>query len=137
VSGLRPVRSRSPLRQRPDAATWPIARDISQRAEPDVRPLGHAASAFNVDKTRCLSIPLTDDVTPQHLMCHVHSAGKRRPGHPVDRVPVQSVVKQYAHATRCIVSIITYTLLGKLPLHANTAHITDVRAQEDCSNNEH
>jgi hypothetical protein len=131
------VRSRSPLRRRPDAATWPIARDVSQRAEPDVRPLGHAASAFIADKTRRLSIPLTDDVPPQHLMCHVHSAGRRRPGHPADRVPVQSVVKHYAPAARCTISIITYTLLGKLPLHANTAQITDVRAQEDCSNNEH
>jgi hypothetical protein len=35
------------------------------------------------------------------------------------------------------VSIITYTLLGKLPLHANTTQITDVRAQGDCSNNEY
>jgi hypothetical protein len=34
-------------------------------------------------------------------------------------------------------SIITYTLSGKLPLHANTMQITDVRAQEDCSSNEH
>jgi hypothetical protein len=35
------------------------------------------------------------------------------------------------------VSIITYTLPGKLPLHANTTQITDVKAQEDCSSNEH
>ena len=131
------MRFRSLLRKRPNVATWPIARDVSQRAEPDVRPLGHAASAFIADKTRRLSIPLTDDVPPQHLMCHVHSAGRRRPGHPADRVPVQSVVKQYTHAARCIVSIITYTLLGKLPLHAKTTQITGVRAQEDCSNNEH
>jgi hypothetical protein len=33
----------SPLRRRPDAATWPTAHDVSQRAEPDVRPLGRAA----------------------------------------------------------------------------------------------
>jgi hypothetical protein len=37
------VRFCSPLRRRPDAATWPTARDVSQRAEPDVRPLGRAA----------------------------------------------------------------------------------------------
>jgi hypothetical protein len=60
------VHSRSPLRQRPDATTWPTASDISQRAEPDVRPLGHVASAFNVDKARRLSIPLASDVPPQH-----------------------------------------------------------------------
>jgi hypothetical protein len=33
------------------------------------------------------------------------------------------------------VSIITYALLGKLPLHANTTQIVDVRVQEDCSSN--
>jgi hypothetical protein len=78
VPRLYPVCFHSPLRRRPDAATWTIARDVSQRAEPDVRPLGHAASAFTVEKTRRLSIPLTDDVPPQHLMCPVHSAGRRR-----------------------------------------------------------
>jgi hypothetical protein len=31
------LRMRSPLRRRPDAPTWLVARDISQRAEPDVR----------------------------------------------------------------------------------------------------
>jgi hypothetical protein len=114
------VRFRSLLRRRPDAATWPIARDVSQRAEPDVRSLGHTASTFIVKNTRHLSIPLTDDVLPQHLMCPVHSASKQRPGHPTDGVSVQSIVKQYAHAARCTVSIIAYTLPGKLPLHADT-----------------
>jgi hypothetical protein len=116
---------------------WPIARDVSQRTGPEVRSLGHAASAFIAEKTRRLSIPLTDDVLPQHLMCHVHSAGRRRPGHPTDDVLVQSVVKQYDRAARCIMSIITYTLPGKLPLHADTTQISDVRAQEDCSSNGH
>jgi hypothetical protein len=49
------VRFCSPLRRRPDAATWPTARDVSQRAEPDVRPLGRASSAFIADKARRLS----------------------------------------------------------------------------------
>jgi hypothetical protein len=31
--------------------------------------------------------------------------------------------------------IITYALPGKLPLHANTTQIADVRVQEDCSSN--
>jgi hypothetical protein len=137
VSRLRHVRFRSLLKRRPDAATWPIARDVSQRAEPDVRSLGHAASAFIMEKTRRLSIPLTDDVHPHHLMCPVHSAGRRRPGHPADGVLVQSIVKQYARAARCTVSIITYTLPGKLPWHVDTTQISDVRAQEDCSGNEH
>jgi hypothetical protein len=50
VSGPYRVRFCSPLRRRPDAATWPTARDVSQRAEPDVRPLGRATSAFIADR---------------------------------------------------------------------------------------
>jgi hypothetical protein len=84
-----------------------------------------------------MSILLTDDVLSQHLMCPVHSAGRRRPGHPIDVVPVQSIIKQYARAVRCTIFIITYMLPGKLPLHAGTAQISDVRAQEDCSSNKH
>jgi hypothetical protein len=64
VFGPCRVRSCSPIRRRPDAATRPIARDVSQRAEPDVRPLGRAVSAFITDRTR----RLTGDVPPQHLM---------------------------------------------------------------------
>jgi hypothetical protein len=63
---------RSPLRRRPDAAAWPTARDVSQRAEPDVRLLGRASSAFIADKTR----RLTGDVPPRHLMCLVHSTDR-------------------------------------------------------------
>jgi hypothetical protein len=59
---------RSPLRQRPDAATWFVARDVSQRAEPDARPLGRAVSAFIAERTRRLSTLLTGDVPLQHLM---------------------------------------------------------------------
>jgi hypothetical protein len=84
-----------------------------------------------------MSGPLTDDVPPQHLMCPVHPAGRRRAGHPAGGVPVQYIVKQYARAARCTVSIITYTLPEKLPLHANTTQITDVRAQEDCTSKKH
>jgi hypothetical protein len=131
------VRFHSPLRRRPDAATWTIARDVSRRTEPDVRPLGRVASAFIAEKTCRLSIPLTGDVPPQHLMCPVHSAGRRHPGHPAGGVPIQSIDKQYTRAARCAVSIITDTLPGKLPLHANTTQIMDVRAQGDCSSNEY
>jgi hypothetical protein len=48
-------------------------------------------------------------------------------------VPVQFIAKQYARAARCIVFVITYALPGKLPLHANTTQIADVRVQEYCS----
>jgi hypothetical protein len=100
---------RSPLRRRPDAATWLVARDISQQAEPDVRPLGRVVSAFIAEKTRRLSTLLTGDVPPQHLMRPVHSAGRRHQGHPVDGAPVQSIVKQCACAARRTVLIIPYT----------------------------
>jgi hypothetical protein len=54
----------SPLRRRPDAATWPTARDVSQWAEPDVRPLGRAATAFIADKAHLLQI--------RHAACLFH-----------------------------------------------------------------
>jgi hypothetical protein len=94
------VRFRSPLRRRPDVVAWPIARDVSQRAEPDVRPMGHAISTFIAEKTCRLSALLSGDVPPRHLMCPVHSAGRRRPGHPIGGVPVQSDSGQYAHIAR-------------------------------------
>jgi hypothetical protein len=84
---------RSPLKRRPDAATWLVARDVSQRAEPDVRPLGRAVSAFITERTRRLSTPLIGDVPPQHLKRPILSACRRRQGHPADSVPVQSIVK--------------------------------------------
>ena len=71
-----PVRLRSPLRRRPDAATWLVARDVSQWAEPEIRPLGHAVFAFIAERTRRLSTLLTGDMPPQHLMRPVHSAGR-------------------------------------------------------------
>jgi hypothetical protein len=76
-----------------------------------------------------MSIPLTGDV-PLSIKCVLSTllAGG---------VPIQSNDKKYARAARCTVSTITYTLPEELPLHANTTQITDVRAQEDCSNNEH
>jgi hypothetical protein len=77
VSGPCSVRFCSPLRRRPNAAMWPTAHDISQRAEPDVRPLVRAASAFIADKPRRLSTPLAGNVPPQHLIRLVHSTGRR------------------------------------------------------------
>jgi hypothetical protein len=78
-----PVRVRyySPPRWRPDAATWPTARDVSQQAEPDVRPLGCAAPAFIADKAR----RLTCDVPTRHLMRPIYSAVRRRPVHSTGR----------------------------------------------------
>jgi hypothetical protein len=86
--------------------TWLVACDISQRAEPDVRPLDRADSAFITEGTCHLSTLLTGDVPPQHLLCPVHSAGRRRQGHPADGAPVQSTIKQCARAARRTVHII-------------------------------
>jgi hypothetical protein len=111
-------------KRRPDAATWPAACDVSQRAEPDVRPLGYAAPAFIADKAHRLSIPLTSDVQPRHSMRHVHSAGG---------MLVHSAGRQHSHTTVCIVLIITRTLPRKLPLHINTTRAADIRAPGDCT----
>jgi hypothetical protein len=73
-----------------------------------------------------MSTPLAGDVPPQHLMCPVHSAGRRRPGRPTGGVPVHSVGWQYARAVECTVLIITRTLPGKLPLHANATQTADI-----------
>jgi hypothetical protein len=146
-SGPYRVHYCSPLRRSPDAATWPTARDVSQRAEPDVRPLGHAAAAFIADKARRLSILLAGDVPPQHLMspattlagdvpprhlmCPVHSANGQRPGHPAGGVPVQSVGRQYARATAYTVLIMARALPRKQPRDINTIWIMDIMALGD------
>jgi hypothetical protein len=41
-SGPYHVHSCSPPRRRLDADTWPTTRSVSQRAEPDIKPLGYA-----------------------------------------------------------------------------------------------
>jgi hypothetical protein len=140
VSGPYRERSHSPLRRRLDAATWPTARDVSQRAEPDVRPLGrafiveeaHHLSSWQVmgrlSIKYALSTPLTSDVSPQHLMCPVHSGDERRPGHPAGGMPVRSGGRQYARAAAYTVLIIPRTLPVKLPLHADTTQATNIRA---------
>jgi hypothetical protein len=82
------VRLRSPLRRRPGAATWLIARDVGQRSGHDVRTLGRTVSAFIAERMCRLTTLLTGDVPLRHLMRAVHSAGRRRPGHPAGGVPV-------------------------------------------------
>jgi hypothetical protein len=99
---------------------------VGQRAGHDVRTLGRVVSAFIAERMRHLSTLMTGDVPLRHLMRPIHSAGRRRPGHRAGGVPVQS--EQYAHAAKCAMSINTCVLPGKLPLHANTTQITDVRA---------
>jgi hypothetical protein len=147
----KPYRLRfcSPPRRRPDAATWPTARDISQQVEPDIRPLGNVASAFNEDKARRLSIPLAGGVPPLHLLRPVHSAGRQqlsilpaggvpplhllRPVHSTGSVPVHSIGRRHDHTVVCTTLIITRTLLRKQPPHINTVWTTDIMAPGDCS----
>jgi hypothetical protein len=84
-----------------------------------------------------LSTLLTSDVPPQYLMCSVHSADERRPGHPAGGVPVRSGGRQYARAAAYTVLIITRMLLVKLPLHADTTQAVDIRAQGECTGDQH
>jgi hypothetical protein len=127
---------RSPPRRRPDAATWPTTRDVSQWAEPDVRPLGRATFAFIADKARRLSIPLAGDVPPRHLMSLVHSTGRqcaasafnepchsvgrRRPDHPTGGLHVHSIGRRHVHTAACATLIMTGALPRKQPRHINT-----------------
>jgi hypothetical protein len=57
---------------------WLVDRDISQRAERDVRPLRPRGLCIYCGKDALPATTLTCDVPPQHLMHHVHSAGRRR-----------------------------------------------------------
>jgi hypothetical protein len=90
VPRLYPVRFHSPLRRRPDAATWTIARDVSQWMEPDVRPLGRAATTFIMEKTCRLSIPLTGDVPPRafNVSCPLGWQAASRPSYRRRACPV-------------------------------------------------
>jgi hypothetical protein len=136
------IHSCSPPRRSPDAATWHTTRDISQRAEPDVRPLGYATSAFIADKACRLSIPLAGGVPPLHLLrpVHfagrrrpVHSAGRRRPVHSADGVPIHSTGRRHAHTAARTTLIITRALPRKQAPHINTAWTADNATTGDCS----
>jgi hypothetical protein len=86
-----------------------VAHDISQRAEPDVRPLKQRSLCIYCGEDAPPATTLTGDVPSQHLMCLVQSAGRRRQGHPADGAPVQSIGKQCARVVRCFELIIPST----------------------------
>jgi hypothetical protein len=100
---------RSSLRQKPAAAAWLVARDISQRVGPDARPIQPCSLCIYCGEDAPPATALTSDVPSQHLMRPVQSAGRRRQGHPTDSAPVQSVNKQCARAERHTVLIIPST----------------------------
>jgi hypothetical protein len=58
------------------ATTWLVAYDMSQRAKPDVRPLRPRSLCIYCREDVSSATMLTDDVPSQHLMRHVHSAGR-------------------------------------------------------------
>jgi hypothetical protein len=86
-----------------------VARDISQQAEFDVRPLKPRSLCIYCREDAPPATTLTDDVPSRHLMCPVHSAGRRRQSHPVDGVAVRSVVKQCVRAMWRTVLTLPYT----------------------------
>jgi hypothetical protein len=91
---------RSSLRRRPAAAAWLVTRDISQRAEPDARPIRLCSLCIYCEEDAPPATTLTGDAPSQHLMCPIQSAGRRRQGHPADGAPDHPVGKQCTHAER-------------------------------------
>jgi hypothetical protein len=100
---------RSPIRRRPAAAAWLVARDISQWAEPDVRPIQPCSLCIYCGEDALPSTTLTGDAPSQHLMRPVPSTGRQRQGHPAGGAPVQSAGKQYIRAKRRTVLTIPST----------------------------
>jgi hypothetical protein len=100
---------RSPLRRRPAAVTWLVARDISQRAEPDARPIRLCSLCIYCGEDAPPTTTLTGDAPSQHLMCPVQSSGRRRQGQPADGAPDQSVGEQCACTERRTTLIIPST----------------------------
>jgi hypothetical protein len=90
-----------------------VAHNVSQRAEPDVRPMRLCSLRIYCREDALPATTLTGDAPSRHLMCHVQSAGRRRQGHPADGAPDQSVGKQCAHAERRTVPITPST--GSFP----------------------
>jgi hypothetical protein len=86
-----------------------VARDITQRAEPDVRPIQPCSLSIYCGEDVPPATTLTGDVPSRHLMRPVQSVGRRRQGRPADGGPDQSVGKQCARAERRTVLIIPST----------------------------
>jgi hypothetical protein len=82
---------------------------MSQRAEPDIRPIQLCSLCIYCGEDAPPATTLTGDAPSQHLMCPVQSASRRRQGHPADGAPNQSVGEQCARAERRTVLIIPST----------------------------
>ena len=112
-----------------------MARDISQRAKPDVRPLKPRSLCIYCGEDAPPATTLTGDVPSQHLMRPVQSAGRRCQGHPTGGASDQSVGKQYACAERRTVLIIPSTRSfpctsriwrSRVSGHQRTASVADI-----------
>jgi hypothetical protein len=99
-----PMRLRSPLRRRPTAAAWLVARDISQRAEPDIRPLSRADSAFIAKRTRRLPTLLTGDVAPSafNVSCPLRWQATLGPSCRQRTCPVHCQTVRLCRAAHCV-----------------------------------
>jgi hypothetical protein len=86
-----------------------VARDISQWAEPDARPIRLCSLCVYCGKDAPPSTTLMGDAPSQHLMRPIQSTGRRRQGHPAHGAPDQSVGEQCARAERRAVLIIPST----------------------------
>jgi hypothetical protein len=106
--GEDPGMSKGPVLARVQALpyTWLVARDGSQWAKPDVRPPKPRNLCIYCGEDAPPATTLTGDVSSQHLIRPVHSAGRRRPGHPADGTPVRSINKQCVRAAWRTVLII-------------------------------
>jgi hypothetical protein len=129
------VHLRSSPRRRPAAATWRMARDMSQQAEPNVRPV----------KPHGLCIYCGEDAPPAHLADRRCAPSAFNASYPLRwqatpgpscrrrTCPVQYQTVRPCRTAHCA----HHPLYEKLPLHADTTQISDVKAREDCSSSEH
>jgi hypothetical protein len=106
VSRPRPSAQRFPLRRRPTAVAWLVARDISQRVELGARLIQTCSLRIYCGKDAPPATTLTGDMPSRYLMRPVQSARRQRHGRPADSAPVESVGEQCARAERRIVLII-------------------------------
>jgi hypothetical protein len=95
--------------ENPPRTQWVLAHDISQWAEPGVRPIQLCSFCIYYGEDTPPATMLTGDAPSQHLMCPVQSTGRRRQGHPADDVPDQSIGEQCALAERHVVLTIPST----------------------------
>jgi hypothetical protein len=86
-------------------AAWLVARNVSQWAEPDARPMRLCSICIYCREDAPPATTLTRNAPSRHLMRPIQSVGRRCQGHPADGAPDQFVGKQCARAERRTVPI--------------------------------